>query len=60
MFDGLKDLIATDFKVSDHGIPLIQTIKIIARRATSLKQHRPPRGLEFSLQQQGMRNKKTI
>lgn len=52
IFNGLKDLIATDLKVSDQGISIIQTIKIIARRAITLKQNRPPRGLEFSLQQQ--------
>lgn len=28
------------------------TLKNIAKRAQSLKAHRPPRGLEFSLQQQ--------
>lgn len=54
VFDGLRTY-ATDHMTTEEREHFITvTLKNIAKRAQSLKTNRPPRGLEFSLQQQSM------
>lgn len=54
LFDGLRDFITNDLVDAEKEHLISVTMKNLAQRAQSLKMHRPARGLEFSLQQQGM------
>lgn len=54
LFDGLKNFVTNDLDDSERQHFISLTIKNLAKRAQSLKMHRPSRGLEFSLQQQGI------
>lgn len=53
LFDGLKSFVTNEMNALEMEHFLSVTIKTLAKRAQSLKVHRPARGLEFSLQQQG-------
>jgi poly(ADP-ribose) glycohydrolase len=50
VLDGLREFIA-DMDESERDKFLNKTLKTICRFARNLKLHRPPRGLNFSLQQ---------
>lgn len=50
VFEGLQQFI-TDMSDSERDKFLNHTLKIICRFAKNLKNHRPPRGMNFSLQQ---------
>lgn len=52
VYAGLQSFVTAHMKPAERDRFVGQTIKSMARRAQSLKVHRPPRGLEFSLQQQ--------
>ncbi|XP_037036217.1 uncharacterized protein LOC119074301 isoform X2 [Bradysia coprophila] len=52
LFDGLKSFVTSEMDAFEMEHFLSVTIKNLAKRAQSLKMHRPARGLEFSLQQQ--------
>lgn len=54
VFDGLKNFVTNELDGSEKEHFVSVTMKNLAKRAQSLKMHRPARGLEFSLQQQGM------
>lgn len=54
IFDGLKDYLINDMTKDECTHFKTVTLKNIAKRAQSLKSLRPPRGLNFSLQQQRM------
>lgn len=56
VFDGLKNFVTNDLDRAESEHFISVTIKNLAKRAQSLKMHRPARGLEFSLQQQGINN----
>lgn len=55
-FDGLRHFVTNELEISEQTHFISVTIKNLAKRAQSLKMHRPARGLEFSLQQQGITN----
>jgi poly(ADP-ribose) glycohydrolase len=50
VFEGLQQFI-NEIDATERDKFLNHTIKIICRFAKNLKLHRPPRGLNFSLQQ---------
>ena len=50
VFDGLRDFIS-EMDEAERDKFLNYTLKTICRFAKNLKQQRPPRGLNFSLQQ---------
>lgn len=52
LLDGLKNFLENDLDNSEREHFLTKTVNSIASRASELRVHRPPRGLEFSLQQQ--------
>lgn len=52
VYAGLQTFVTTQMTAFEREHFTANTIKSMARRAQSLKMHRPPRGLEFSLQQQ--------
>uniref|UniRef100_A0A182NSQ7 poly(ADP-ribose) glycohydrolase n=1 Tax=Anopheles dirus TaxID=7168 RepID=A0A182NSQ7_9DIPT len=52
VFDGLRHFVERTLDATEREHFLGHTIKALARHARCLKQHRPPRGLSFSLQQQ--------
>ncbi|XP_055639878.1 uncharacterized protein LOC129777557 isoform X2 [Toxorhynchites rutilus septentrionalis] len=52
VFDGLRHYVEQTLSEAERAQFLNHTIKSIARHARDLKLHRPPRGLNFSLQQQ--------
>uniref|UniRef100_A0A182ING1 PARG catalytic Macro domain-containing protein n=1 Tax=Anopheles atroparvus TaxID=41427 RepID=A0A182ING1_ANOAO len=52
VFEGLRHFVERTMDATERDHFLGQTVKALARHARSLKQHRPPRGLSFSLQQQ--------
>uniref|UniRef100_A0A182QAB6 PARG catalytic Macro domain-containing protein n=1 Tax=Anopheles farauti TaxID=69004 RepID=A0A182QAB6_9DIPT len=52
VFDGLRHFVERTMDATERDHFLGHTIKALARHARCLKQHRPPRGLSFSLQQQ--------
>lgn len=51
VFDGLRLFITQDMDETERDKFLNTTLKSICRFAKSLKSHRPPRGMNFSLQQ---------
>lgn len=51
VLDGLKQFIQTDLDESERHHFINHTLKILCRYAKNLRQYRPPRGMEFSLQQ---------
>lgn len=53
LFDGLRNFVTNELEKCEKEHFISVTIKNLAKRAQSLKMHRPARGLEFSLQQQG-------
>lgn len=54
LFDGLRNFVTNELADSEKEHLISVTMKNLAIRAQSLKMHRPARGLEFSLQQQGI------
>lgn len=54
VFDGLRTYVTEHMTTEERDHFITVTLKNIAKRAQSLKTNRPPRGLEFSLQQQSM------
>ncbi|KFB51878.1 hypothetical protein ZHAS_00020035 [Anopheles sinensis] len=52
VFEGLRHFVERTMDSVERDHFLTQTVKSLARHARNLKQHRPPRGLSFSLQQQ--------
>lgn len=53
IFDGLKNYLLNDMTDDECKHFKTKTLQNLAKRAQSLKSLRPPRGLNFSLQQQG-------
>lgn len=53
VFDGLRHFVAEQLGEEERAHFLGHTVRHIARHARNLKLYRPPRGLNFSLQQQG-------
>lgn len=51
VFDGLRTFVIEDMNKAERDNFLNHTIKILCRFAKNLKQNRPPRGMNFSLQQ---------
>jgi hypothetical protein len=51
VFDGLRLFITQDMNETERDKFLNTTLKSICRFAKNLKLHRPPRGMNFSLQQ---------
>lgn len=54
VFDGLRLFIENDLTEEERSRFLGTTIRNLAKQAQNIKALRPPRGLNFSLQQQGM------
>lgn len=54
IFDGFKHYLLNDMTDEQCTHFLTVTLRNLAKRAQSLKSLRPPRGLSFSLQQQGI------
>lgn len=52
VFDGLRQFVEQSLSAEERDHFLNHTVKQIARHARNLKLYRPPRGLNFSLQQQ--------
>ncbi|XP_053680386.1 uncharacterized protein LOC128731302 [Anopheles nili] len=52
VFEGLRHFVERTMDEPERAHFLGHTIRALARHARGLKQHRPPRGLSFSLQQQ--------
>lgn len=52
-FDGLKNYLLNEMTEDESKHFKTNTLRNLAKRAQSLKSLRPPRGLSFSLQQQG-------
>uniref|UniRef100_A0A182PBB0 poly(ADP-ribose) glycohydrolase n=1 Tax=Anopheles epiroticus TaxID=199890 RepID=A0A182PBB0_9DIPT len=52
VFEGLRHFVEHTMDAAERDHFLGHTVKALARHARNLKQHRPPRGLSFSLQQQ--------
>uniref|UniRef100_A0A1Q3FIR3 poly(ADP-ribose) glycohydrolase n=1 Tax=Culex tarsalis TaxID=7177 RepID=A0A1Q3FIR3_CULTA len=53
VFDGLRHFVEQQLGAEERAHFLGHTVRCIARHARNLKLYRPPRGLNFSLQQQG-------
>ena len=51
VFDGLRTFVLEEMDKTERDNFLNHTIKILCRFAKNLKQNRPPRGMNFSLQQ---------
>lgn len=56
IFDGLKNYLLNEMTEDECKNFKTITLRNLAKRAQSLKSLRPPRGLSFSLQQQGRMN----
>lgn len=52
IFDGLKNFMLNEMNDAECQHYKTVTLRNLAKRAQTLKQYRPPRGISFSLQQQ--------